>query len=687
MKIFRTLILGLVLSATALTGQTEAGEVNELFATRRYSTVMPLLMEMIKKDPENAKLNYMIGICYLNSRSQKPKALDYLEKSVKNSTYFYTHGFPKESDAPLLAYKVLGDAYEMAYRFDEAITSYKKYREAVAAEKNPDPSAIAAVERQIEFCDYGKKVSEIGFNPTKDIAKSRDQILKNIADLQNCEYTSAISPDKTFLIYTIKIPLKKQEDKKFFEDGIISKPDTQPLKKAPGQISKKTEQEHDTIIYLATVGTSVDGQVMLTYKDEKGDGSLYVSRLQKNKWSKPLKLAKTINEHGWEPDECVSADGNYLYFVSNREGGYGGKDIYLCKKLPNGEWGKAKNLGPPVNSAFDDEAPFFHTDNQTLYFSSNRNKPATCFDLYSVNMIDSLKWSKPQLVGYPINSSDDNSFYQVAVDKKRLFTAGKNSPTPESDQARKENKKNSAKKNKKDSLENVKNERDNYLISFINQNKAQLTLLKGEVIGAEEQVIPPVKVTIVDNENGTVLGTYHSDSKTGCFVFPLPSGKNNSIVLESEGYLPFSDNFNTKNRLDFFEKQEAIEMRKIEKNAKVPLKNIFFESDKASLTPESKVELNRIYAFLTDNPALQVKINNYIITRENTKHNKRLSEERAIAIENYLVEKGLDRNRISSEGYRKSKLPTEDKKEPEIKTMVKKEIPALQLAELEIDKI
>jgi outer membrane protein OmpA-like peptidoglycan-associated protein/tetratricopeptide (TPR) repeat protein len=685
MKLYGIFIYGLLLSLNPGFAQMSPAEADELFETGRFGAALPYYLDLLKKDPENAAVNYKIGVCYLNSRSQKPKAVSYLEKAVQNSASFYTHGNARENDAPITAYSALGDAYEICQRFDQAIDSYQKYKDALVSSKNTDISLTTAADRKIERCSYGKELRETAMLPENlSLEKYKTPVKPKNPDLSTGEYSVALSADKSFMIYTIRIPvdnLKKKLDSRFFEDSGI-KPRTDTLvKKQTAVKSAKTAKEHDTIINIATVGTSVDGQVVLTYKDEQGDACLYVSRLNGNKWTTPQKLPKTVNTKGWEPNEFLSSDGNYLYFASDREGGYGGKDIYRCKKTSGGEWGKAVNMGPLINTAYDDEAPFPHPDGSTLYFSSNRANPSGSFDIYTSVLLDSLKWNKPMIVGYPVNSSESDVFYQVAADKKKIFTSKANVPLPKNDAGEEKHK--STKKNKKDSiLESEKAERDNYLITFRSPTRSPLTLLKGVVYEEKTNKGLPAKITVVDNETGKLQSIYHTNPKTGGYLFMVPAGKNNNITFENDSYLFHSENLAINHTLDYFEKQNDVSIAPVAEGSKTILKNVFFEKDGSVLLPVSSVELNKVYEFLRGLPEVSVKLNNYIYTRENTKQNKKLSEERAKAVMTYLLDKGIDRERIEIKGYRKSDLPEKENKET-----AKNKEKTVQVLELEINDI
>jgi outer membrane protein OmpA-like peptidoglycan-associated protein len=625
---------------------------HELFAQGRYGESELFLNELLIKNPNDPILNLKMGICYLHSRSQKHKAVSYLEKSIEYSSSLQNKNMPDENGAPAIVFKYLGDAYRATYRFYNAINAYEKYKELIG-KKKPDVAEIARVDQCIELCQFGKEVQE----STLPVKLNIHELVKTGNTVGY--YTSAISPSNTETIHTWKVPTEKtyKDDSRYFETKPIGKDQkftSEDLKNREAEVnfaSRKKDKLHDTIVNITTIGTSVDGQVMLTYRDEKGSAVIYISKLAGNKWSTPVRLPKTVNKGGWEPCEYVSFDGNYLYFVSDRTGGYGGKDIYRCERLANGEWGKARNLGPDINTEYDEEAPFLHQDGTTLYFSSNRNKPALSYEIFASTLKDST-WQKSLIVGYPINSSDEDVFYQVAADKKRIYAKP---AVPAPGLTEKENtKKKGSLHGKKARKQKQQQENNHYLITFLNPQMSALTILKGEVVEKQRKTEKPIQatITVTDNNSGKCQGIYFTDLSRGAYSFVVPAEKSNNITFEADGYLFCSENIAVKTNTNYFEKYKAIYLQPLKEGSHSELNNIFFEKDRAVLHTSSNAELEKLYHFLNNNPEMKININSYIYSEK--KYYKPLSEERASAIVKYLEEKGIDKERLTAKGYRKS---------------------------------
>src|ERR1035437_3237959 len=569
LKTFPALLFVIVISTVKLFGQTDAkefAEVDDLFLNDRFAVALPYYRNFLKNDSSNTNLNFKIGVCYLNSRSQKVKAIGYLEKAVGVAS-------------PIVAYKFLGDAYHLAKKFDLAIASYDKFKKVFLADKPKDISILEEVNWKIEMCRFGKKLQELDTirgNLNTNSYKDKNAI-KNI-NFNYTDYTSAMSLDQSTMTFTFQRPdgIKKKlpEDGKYFEDIYI--PVKTNLIPAPKTVIDTTTNRNE-----ASVATSVDGQIVLTYKDDKGDGNLYITRLTGNQWSSPEKLNKPVNTKGWESNEFISADGYTLYFTSNRAGGFGGKDIYVCKKLPDGEWGKATNLGPVINTPFDEEAPFIYSDGLTLFFSSNKNKQSCCFDIFSSTLSMDGTWTEPTKIGYPVKTVVDDIFYATTNHKEASSAAIK---------------------------ENVQDKKDTYLVTFIDQKGTPFTVLKGKVVYTDSEIQGYIKITVTDNETGEILSVYNSNYKTGDYLLTLPPGRKNNITYEADGYLFQSESMDISKKASYYEIQKIVQLSPVVPGSRVFLNNIFFDSDGTTLRSVSNVELNKLFLLLSMHPGMIVEL-------------------------------------------------------------------------------
>ncbi|MCB0396678.1 MAG: OmpA family protein, partial [Flavobacteriales bacterium] len=328
-----------------------------------------------------------------------------------------------------------------------------------------------------------------------------------------------------------------------------------------------------------------------------------------------------------ESHAVLSADGQMLYFTSNRPGGLGGKDIYRVRMLPNGQWSLAQNLGPTINTEYDEEGPFIHPDGVTLFFSSQGHKSMGGFDVFSsVYNAENNTWSEPENVGYPINTTDDDVFYVTSPDGRRAYYSSAN---------------------KKGGV----GEKDIYLLSLSNTEEKELAVVKGVVMTRYGEAPPEGKIILTDLETSEVVGIYKPNSKTGKFLFILPEGGNYDLSFEAEGFMFHSQNLNLPEGTSYKEINTAISLDPIVVGEKMILNNIFFDYNSANLTPDSKLELDKLFRLLEINQNLAVGILGHTDSKGGDDFNMQLSQARAQSVVNYIVEKGIDKERLVAKGF------------------------------------
>jgi outer membrane protein OmpA-like peptidoglycan-associated protein len=594
-------------------GQSENQRPEEtefLFSNNKYAAALPYYQKLLLTDSMNAELNYKTAFCYFNSRSQKEKALPYIKKTILINK--------KGAEMQPAAYKLLADACFATSHFDEAIAAYKNY-EALLDAKATEQSAINEINKQIEICQMAKELKELR-ELTFSLVNQKflDTNKKNNSTYQY--YTASSSTDQSTLTFTFKKQPQKYKvlsDKDLYEENYV----TSHLSGV--QLPENTDTS--TIARETTVATSTDGQIILIYRNENGDGNLYTSRLNGNEWTVPEKINKNNNIKGWEPNEFITADGETLYFASDREGGFGGKDIYKSVKNANGEWSKAINLGYPVNTAFDDEAPVMHPDGVTLYFSSNRLKIKNRFDIYTYSLKDT--GYSVNNVGYPLTKQ--NTVLPLSERKEKDIV------------------------------------KDNYAATFINSKNAPLTLIKGKVICKDKEIIPYIEITVTDNETGKLMGIYEAESSTGHYSCILPTGKNCNITFETKNYIFHSENINNHNDSNFYKLYKTIELKPVSENSTELLNNVFFTQNEASLTPASFPELNKLSRFMIKNPKLVIELSVTVNSNEKESETISLAENRIRTVTKYLIKKSIDKERIQQKIYLISKKKKRKKREPE----------------------
>ncbi len=480
-------------------------EANLLMEEGYYNQALELWLQLYNEDPSNANLNYKIGLCYLKSVNEKDKALDYLEYAERARTADYSSFNisdydpydSRERNAPKETSYYLAEAYLLNYELDKAHLGFM--------------SAAEGLGKRHQLYEPSKRGLEVTKNAKKQLSNPRmDITIINMGPVINDEYNDfspVISVDENALFFTSRrlrsdstnANLVDDRDGQYYEDIYVSYRNRNGEWQDPELLSINEPSQHS-----ATINVSIDGQELYIYKDNDGGGDIYQSALVGETWSYPEKLSSDINSSYWETHSAKSADGNTLYFVSDRPGGYGGRDIYRCVKLPNGQWSKALNLSPKVNTQYDDDAPFIHPDGKTLYFASKGHNSMGGFDIFNTQIDSQGDWSVPENIGYPINTVDDDVFYVTSADSRRAYFSS--------------------------DREGGYGRKDIYMVELpVPEDVNSLAVLKGFVIPTEGQSIPAnTMVTITDNETGET-SIYKPRMRDGVFVAILEPCKEYEI--------------------------------------------------------------------------------------------------------------------------------------------------------------
>ncbi|HET6243416.1 MAG: PD40 domain-containing protein [Bacteroidetes bacterium] len=578
-----------------------------------YTKALDLFLKIDSLYPDNSNINFKIGLCYYNLPTNKLKSIPFFEKAVKNLSEKYNEKKATEKNAPYITLYYLAQVYHLNYSFDNALTTFNQFKTFIGT---TDIQLNKEVDNYIKMCNNGKM-----------FVNAPIQIeITNIGEKINSvypEYAPVISADESVLIFTSRRPEsaggKKTEDGQYFEDIYISTKENGEWS-TPVSISPNI----NTAAHEASVGLSVDGQSLLLYKSEGPEGNIYISKLIGDKWEVPVKLSENITGKSWEPSASISADGNSLYFTSDRKGGFGGRDIYKSKKLPNGDWSLPVNMGPEINTEFDEDGPFIHPDGKTLFFSSKGHSTMGGFDVFFSIMDENGKFQKPSNLGYPVNTTDDDIYYSLSADGKRAYYSS--------------------------SKEGGFGEKDLYLLNFIEHKETPLALIKGTILDVYGNV-PLVDIIVTDNETEEIVGIYYPNTKTGNYLFILPPGANYNISYEAEGYLFKSENIDVPIDANYYVINQSINLQLIEIGQKIVLNNIFFDFGKSTLRSTSKVELQKLYTLLEKNPSLTVEISGHTDHIGSKEMNVKLSQERAQAVVTYITEKGMGGSRLLAKGF------------------------------------
>jgi hypothetical protein len=394
-KISRLFQIALVMIPLSLSGQTPA-EMKKIFEKaesyyvfEEYELANQLYLLL---DTTNQNIEYKIGNCYLNIPGEKEKSIPFLENAVKNASYDSKTASFKEKKAPLDAYFSLSRAYLINNQFDKATATLQTFDKLVkeAAPKGGMKN-LDYIEQQMQAC---KNATMFKDNPVTYSRKS----LGSDFNQGSINDDPAVSFDGNSIVYT---------ERRGIANAIFWSHKEKGEWLPPVEITAALNAGED----CSSCSLNSDGTKLFLYKTDNYDGAIYSSDFVNGAWTPIKKLNKNINTKFYESHASISADGKKLYFTSNREGGLGNLDIYVSELTNLGDWGPAINLGSDINTPFNEDTPFITQNDSVLYFSSEGHNSMGGFDNFKSQKTDG-GWKTPENLGYPINTTDDDKFFQ-----------------------------------------------------------------------------------------------------------------------------------------------------------------------------------------------------------------------------------------------------------------------------------
>lgn len=443
----------------------------------------------------------------------------------------------------------------------------------------------------------------------------------NIGDSINTndlEYYPSVTIDGKTLVFTRRV---KGMDEDFFVSTRKDDTTWTKAKGIAGDINSNFNEGAQNI--------SQDGEWLIftgcNFPEGLGSCDLFFSINTKRGWSKPENLGSPVNTEFWESAPSLSPDKRELYFSSNRPGGFGGKDIYVSRRLPNGKWSEPENLGEKINTAGDESCPFVHADNQTMYFTSNGLTGYGGDDLFLTRRQPDGSWGSIENLGYPLNTTDNEGSLIVAADGKTAYYA--------SDRA------------------DTRGGLDLYSFEIREDVRPNKTLwVKGKVYDNKTKEGLPSAVELIDIITEQTLSKVQTNEH-GDYLITLPLGKDYAFNVNRKGYLFYSQNFPfSKNNSDSTYTID-IGLQPIEANASVVLNNIFFDVNRFELKHESMAELDRVVGLLKDNPGMKILISGHTDNTGKAADNIKLSESRAKSVVAYLISRGIETARLQYKGF------------------------------------
>ncbi len=485
----------------------------------------------------------------------------------------------------------------------------------------------------IESCEFALEaiLHPVPFNPVN--------LGKNV-NSEYDEYWPSITADEKTLVFTVLVTGKKKPDLM----GISRQEDFYVSKYEDGLWAKRKNlgPPLNTSQNEGAQSLSVDGKYMFftacNRKDGHGSCDIYFSAKIADRWSIAMNIGTPVNSKYWEAQPCLSADGNTLYFTSNRPGGKGKMDIWKSSWNDKGYWNKPVNLGDTINTSGDEMSPYIHPDNQTLFFSSDGHPGMGGFDLFRVEKQKKGTWDQPENLGYPINTHGDEIGLIVnAKGDKAYFSSDRHSESG----------------------------KDIYEFNLYKKARPQpVSYMTGKVFNIETGKPLTAKFELIDIKSANVVMEAFS-GKDGSFLVCISTNKDYALNVSKEGFLFFSEHFSLSGIHEAVNPYHRdVPLSPITAGQKTVLRNIFFEYNSFRLRDESRVELNKLIEFLSLNSGVIMEIGGHTDNIGDEAYNKTLSENRAKAVCKYLIEHQIDKSRLSFKGYGMFQ-PIDDNSTPE----------------------
>ncbi len=585
-------------------------EAEEYILAGEYSEALPLYKLLYEKGYRSANLNFKIGECYLNLPGHKDKSIPYLEKAISKTSSLFSGKELTDEYAPLAAYLYLGVAYRLAYDFDRARQTFMSMLSLL---DTADHQTRILLEYHINRCHNAEALIQ---SPAVTQWSFLPEPVNNLYSSSNA---LPLTHEKTvFYMKQLK-----------FYDALMRSDRTEAGWQEPVNLTPLIKSDGDHIL----TGVSADGKtLLLTAYDPYNSGEIYSSEFIDGRWTPVAKLNGAVNTIYNESHASLSPDGKTLYFTSDRKGGFGGLDIYTAEKGPGG-WGPAVNLGPVVNTLFDEETPFLTSDGQKLFFSSQGHYNMGGFDVFYSEKRHG-NWLSPANIGFPLNTPDDDWFCFPVDTGSIAYMPVTNNETRQSDICR--------------------------FVLMQYANPARYTL-NGSIELEQEQKTQSdeIRVTFIEKDLKDTLAIQQLD-KEGKFIQKLPQGNYKITFTNPEGITLDSKDFNIpanfpQDQLVFRSRITIAERSPADAAKGVPadtflMENILFSFDRSFITAPSAAFLNTVADLMKRFPDTRLLITGFADAVGDEEYNMKLSHRRAMAVADYIKSREINPSRFEIRG-------------------------------------
>jgi outer membrane protein OmpA-like peptidoglycan-associated protein len=576
-----------------------------LYDQGNYAEAIPFLKQLVNSGNQNPQILYYLASSYAYS-------LDY-----ENAIASYEKLFLTDPGYEVIAYYECGYAYSQKKEFDKASEKYQQF-----LNKNPGTASFQSFIHKAKYkLSYAQQRAQLQSVVTMKLpVKLAEPINTKYSD-----YLPMLDPTGRKLYFTsrrkggISVELADDED---FDEDLYAIEKNNGIWGSPVLMPEPVNSENND----GAASFSADGQTMIYGACNRNDGvgecDLYISYLDGKEWSNPLNMGNVVNSTDWDAHSTISFDGQKIIFASDRAGGYGSTDLYSVEKNIFGDWGVPVNLGSIVNTPFDEAAPFLSQDGKTLYFASFGHPGYGGFDIFK-SVLEQGKWSTPLNLGKPINTEGDDKFFSIGGSGEYGYFSSTRG-----------------------------GDLDLFEIEIPEEMRPQPTVVVSGTVTDANTTKPLGAYVLVENLNtGELIAMNKSNSVSGKYLVVLPAGVSYSVSANKEGFFFFSNRFDVPLTSKYEEIRKDISLKPIEKGMKVVLNNIFFETGKSTLSPQSQVELSKAIDLMNKNPSMVIEVGGHTDNLGDDAMNMKLSHERAKAVSDYLVANGIKNIRVQAKGY------------------------------------
>ena len=483
-------LFSLALTTSAQKGYTRThskmlDEAKSLYEARQWSDAAKIYRKLVDVDTTFGEVAYELGMCFNHMPAQRELAAGQFERAARNGS------IEAKYEVAMMRHR--------GQRFDEEISLLNAYKQETGRAVDD-----AEVSRRIGMANMAKELT----------AFPAEMSIRNMGALLNSkdhDYCPIITADGNTMYFTSRregsTGAMRDPSGQFFEDIYMAKRVDEIWSNATN-----VGAPLNTFVQDATVGLNPDGSSMIIYRTAQNltSGDLYECNRHLGLWQPPSKMTDRINSEFHEPSATISPDGSEIYFTSDRDGGFGGRDLYRIRKLPNEQWSLPLNLGPTINTPYDEDAPFMHSDGTTLFFSSNGHSTMGGYDIFKSTLVDydMNGWTPPENMGYPLNTVNDDIYFCLSEDGQTGYFSSERA--------------------------GGLGGQDIYQITFPS-SQLEYLVVRGVVTDASEEPIK-ARIMLADRAGEELIGVYTANAKTGRYLMVVEPNEKYTMTIEAQGF-------------------------------------------------------------------------------------------------------------------------------------------------------